>query len=305
MNKQITNSILMIRPIKFNFNEETAVNNHYQHKNNIKVEAIQTRALKEFDAFANLLKQKGVNVHVIEDTLLPPTPDSIFPNNWFSTHEYKKLVIYPMFAKNRRMEIAKFKNKLIDIVGEKNIEIIDYSEKAKDGIFLEGTGSIVLDRKNKKAYCSLSPRSDKNLFLEFCNDLGYKPVSFTSYQDGNEIYHTNVMMGIGENKAIICLDCIEDSDERKKVIDELKENNKEIIEISLEQVKHFLGNVLEVEGKDNKRYIVISQTAYNSLTKEQIRAIEKDTDIICADVSTIEYYGGGSVRCMLGEIFIK
>ncbi|QNM15915.1 citrulline utilization hydrolase CtlX [Fusobacterium hominis] len=305
MNKQITNSILMVRPIKFNFNEETAVNNHYQHKNDIKVEEIQNKALKEFDDFVNLLKQKGINVHVIEDTPLPPTPDSIFPNNWFSTHEDKKLVIYPMFAKNRRMEIVKFKNKLIDIVGEKNIEIIDYSEKVKDMIFLEGTGSIVLDRTNKKAYCSLSPRSDKNLFLKFCNDLGYKPVTFTSYQDGNEIYHTNVMMGIGESKAIICLDCIEDINERKKVIDELKENNKEIIEISLEQVKYFLGNVLEVEGKDSKRYIVISKTAYNSMTKEQIKKIEKDTEIICADVSTIEYYGGGSVRCMLGEIFIK
>lgn len=303
MNRQVTNKIVMVRPAQFYFNAQTAVNNQYQHEDNESIENIQKRALNEFDSFVKKLRDKGVTVEIIDDTVEPSTPDSIFPNNWFSTHNDKKIVLYPMYAQNRRMELEKFKDRLLEISKTKESVVIDYSPKAKENIFLEGTGSIVLDRINKKAFCSLSPRSDKNLFLQFCKDTGFKPVTFTAFQDGNQIYHTNVMMGIGENKAVICLDCIVDKGERENVIAELKDSNKEIIEISLEQVKNFLGNVLEVLGKDGKRYIVISKTAYNSMTKEQIEKVEKDTEIICADVSTIEYYGGGSVRCMLGEIF--
>ncbi|WP_410208905.1 citrulline utilization hydrolase CtlX [Fusobacterium sp.] len=303
MNSQVTDKIVMVRPVQFKFNAQTAVNNHYQHQDGQSLEEVQKKALDEFDNFVNQLRNKGVTVEIIDDTLDPSTPDSIFPNNWFSTHQNGKVVLYPMYALNRRMELIKFKERLLEIARKKGTVVIDYSDRAEKNIFLEGTGSIVLDRKNKKAYCSLSPRSDKNLFEEFCKDVGFKPVTFTSYQDGNKIYHTNVMMGIGENKVIICLDCITDKNEREKVVYELKEGNKEIIEISLEQVKHFLGNVLEVKGTNGKRYIVISKTAYDSMTDDQIKRIEKDTEIICADVSTIEYYGGGSVRCMLGEIF--
>ena len=303
MNNQVTDRIVMVRPVQFKFNAETAVNNHYQHQDNKNLEEVQKKALDEFDNFVKQLRSKGVTVEIIDDTLNPSTPDSIFPNNWFSTHQNGKVVLYPMYAQNRRMELVKFKDRLLEIAKKEGTQVIDYSDRAEKNIFLEGTGSIVLDRINKKAYCSLSPRSDKNLFEEFCKDVGFKPVTFTSYQDGNKIYHTNVMMGIGENKAVICLDCITDKAERENVVKELKDGNKEIVEISLDQVKHFLGNVLEVKGKDGKRYIVISKTAYDSMTEDQIKRVEKDTEIICADVSTIEYYGGGSVRCMLGEIF--
>lgn len=303
MNNQVTDKIVMVRPIKFYFNHETAVDNHYQNFNNEDTTEIQKRALKEFDILVEKLLSKGVQVNVIQDTVEPSTPDSIFPNNWFSSHEEGFLFFYPMFAENRRKELEKFRENIYTIVAKKSLNIVDYSLKAKDNIFLEGTGSIVLDRKNKKAYCSLSQRSNKNLFEIFCKELSYKPIIFSSFQDKKIIYHTNVMMSIGENRAIICLDSIPEKKERENLINELKKDKKEIIEISLEQVKKFLGNTLELKGKDGKRFIVMSETAYKSLTENQKNMILKDTEIIYSDVSTIEYYGGGSVRCMIGEIF--
>lgn len=303
MNNQVTDKIVMVRPIKFYFNHETAVDNHYQNFNNEDTTEIQKRALKEFDILVEKLLSKGVQVNVIQDTVEPSTPDSIFPNNWFSSHEEGFLFFYPMFAENRRKELEKFRENIYTIVAKKSLNIVDYSLKAKDNIFLEGTGSIVLDRKNKKAYCSLSQRSNKNLFEIFCKEINYKPIIFSSFQDKKIIYHTNVMMSIGENRAIICLDSIPEKKERENLINELKKDKKEIIEISLEQVKKFLGNTLELKGTDGKRFIVMSETAYKSLTENQKNMILKDTEIIYSDVSTIEYYGGGSVRCMIGEIF--
>ena len=303
MNNQVTDKIVMVRPIKFYFNHETAVDNHYQNFNNEDTTEIQKRALKEFDILVEKLLSKGVQVNVIQDTVEPSTPDSIFPNNWFSSHEEGFLFFYPMFAENRRKELEKFRENIYTIVAKKSLNIVDYSLKAKDNIFLEGTGSIVLDRKNKKAYCSLSQRSNKNLFEIFCKEINYKPIIFSSFQDKKIIYHTNVMMSIGENIAIVCLDSIPEKRERENLINELKKDKKEIVEISLEQVKKFLGNTLELKGKDGKRFIVMSETAYKSLTENQKNMILKDTEIIYSDVSTIEYYGGGSVRCMIGEIF--
>ena len=303
MKKQATNRIVMVRPAKFYFNSETAVNNHYQNSDNQSIDLIHKKAILEFDSLAKKIKDRGVEVNIIQDTLIPSTPDSVFPNNWFSSHEEGKLFFYPMFAENRRKELEKFRVELYKIIGKPNIDIIDYSLKINDNVFLEGTGSIVLDRKNKKAYCSLSERSNKELFLIFCKELRYKPITFKSYQDEYSIYHTNVMMSIGENRAIVCFDCITDKDEREKVKNELLEDNKEIIEISLEQVKNFLGNTLELKDKNGKNFIVMSETAYNSLSKEQKRIILKDTDILYSDVKTIEHYGGGSARCMIGEIF--
>ncbi len=303
MNRQTTNKIVMIRPADFHFNAETAVNNYYQHESSENKKEIQKKALAEFDRFTEKLRAAGIDVNIIEDSFEPSTPDSIFPNNWFSTHEEGKIFIYPMYAENRREEIKKFREKLYKIGNYSNLQVTDYSTKAEQGIFLEGTGSIVLDRENKKAYCSLSPRSDKNLFLKFCNDTGYKPVIFSSFQEGHLIYHTNVMMGIGETKAVICLESITNEKERETVRKELSESRKEIIEISLEQVKNFLGNVIELRGHKDKRYFIMSETAYNSMTESQKEKILKDTEIIYSDVKTIEYYGGGSVRCMIGEIF--
>lgn len=303
MNNQITNKIVMVRPALFFFNKETAVNNHYQHFDDEKVENVNEKALKEFDTLAKKISEKGVEVNIIQDTLDISTPDSIFPNNWFSSHQEGFLFFYPMFAENRRQELEKFRNKMYDIVGRKSLKIVDYSLQTKDNIFLEGTGSIVLDRKNKKAYCSLSQRSNEKLFKKFCEEIKYKPVVFRAFQDGYPVYHTNVLMSIGENRAIICLEAITDKNEREIVKKELEESKKEIIEISLEQVKNFLGNTLELIGKDKKRFVVMSETAYKSLTEEQKNKILKDTEILYSNVETIEYYGGGSVRCMIGEIF--
>ena len=303
MNNQTTNRIVMVRPAKFYFNAETAVNNHYQNSDNQDKEKVNQKALEEFDALAAKIAEKGVQVNIIQDTLEPSTPDSIFPNNWFSSHEEGILFFYPMFAENRRKELEKFRNKVYDIVERKSLKIIDYSLKSKENIFLEGTGSIVLDRKNKKAYCCLSPRSNEKLFRKFCEELNYKPVVFSAFQEGYPVYHTNVIMSIGENRAIICLESVTNIEEREVLKRELEESGKEIIEISLGQVKKFLGNTLELRGKDGKRFVVMSETAYKSLTAEQKNIILKDTDILYSDVETIEYYGGGSARCMIGEIF--
>lgn len=303
MNKQITNEVVMIRPAKFYFNEETSIDNYYQNSSNENVCEIHKKALLEFDDLVTKIKNRGVKVNVIQDTLTPSTPDSIFPNNWFSSHEEGKLFFYPMFAENRREELHKFREHVYNICKKRNLEIIDYSLKVNDNIFLEGTGSIVLDRKNKKAYCSLSKRSNEELFYRFCKELDYKPIVFKAFQDGHPIYHTNVIMSIGEKRVIICLDSIKDNKEKEKLKKEFKENNKEIIDISLEQVKNFLGNTLELQGSDEKGFIVMSETAYNSLTDEQKNTILKDTDIVYSNVRTIEYYGGGSARCMIGEIF--
>lgn len=303
MKKQVTDKIVMIRPAKFYFNSETAVDNHYQNSDDNSIESIHKKALLEFDTLAKKLADRGVDVNVLQDTLEPSTPDSIFPNNWFSSHEEGKLFFYPMFAKNRRQELEKFRGDVYKIAKKDNLDIVDYSLEINDNVFLEGTGSIVLDRKNKKAYCSLSARSNKDLFLMFCKEIGYKPITFSSSQDGYPVYHTNVIMSIGENRVIICLDCIDNQKEKEMLIEEFKESGKKIIEISLEQVKQFLGNTLELEGSDKKRFVVMSETAYKSLTDEQKNDILKDTEIVYSNVETIEYYGGGSARCMIGEIF--
>lgn len=301
MTRQLTNRVFMVRPIGFNYNKETAKDNIYQNIGNLNEEEIQKKALGEFDLFVNKLKENGIQVNVVQDTLFEKTPDSIFPNNWFSSHE-NSLVLYPMYTKNRREELKKFRESLFKAINKDKVKIIDYSYKIKENIFLEGTGSIVLDRKSKKAYCCISKRSNKKLFLKFCKNLGYKPIPFEAKQDGVSIYHTNVLMGIGDKIAIICLEAIGSLREREMVKNELIGSGKKVVEISLNQVKNYLGNILELKGKTEK-FMVMSQTAYNILTKKQKQEILKHTKIITSDVKTIEYYGGGSVRCMIGEIF--
>ena len=224
MKKNITNKILMVRPVSFTFNEETAVNNHYQKKDNKPIQEIQNNALTEFDNMVEKLKKTGIDVKVMQDTKKPHTPDSIFPNNWFSTHYSNTVVLYPMFAENRRLERT---DNLYDYFDETdNLNVVDYSSLENENIFLEGTGSLVLDRKNKKAYCSLSERANEKLLDIFCKDAGYKKIAFHSYQTVDEkrkpIYHTNVMMAMGENYAILCADSIDNLKERENVIRELK-----------------------------------------------------------------------------------
>ncbi|WP_314916774.1 citrulline utilization hydrolase CtlX [Capnocytophaga gingivalis] len=307
MKKQITDTVLMIRPVRFRTNEETIVNNYFQKGINITQEEINQKAQQEFDMLVQKLKEVGVHVIQVEDIYEQDTPDSIFPNNWISFHNNGDVAIYPMFAENRRRER---REDILDIVEEAGFEIenvFDYTEAEDEGIFLEGTGAMVLDRIHRKAYCALSPRASEELFIEFCEDFEYTPVIFRAFQktDGElkPIYHTNVMMALGRTFAIVCLDTIEDKKERKNVLNHLKEDKKEIITISREQVDYYAGNMLEVKGKEHS-YLVMSQTAYESLTPQQIEAIERHTQILYSDLSTIEICGGGSARCMLAEVFL-
>ena len=307
--KQTTNTILMIRPIGFRMNEQTAVNNYYQKVlEELLPETVNAKAQKEFDDYVEKLRSYGVNVIVISDTEEYDTPDSIFPNNWISFHKNGNVVIYPMFAKNRRNER---REDVLDRLEEEGFlikNVIDYTSAEEDEIFLEGTGSLLLDRVSQKAYCALSPRAHEDLFIEFCEDFECNPVLFTANQtvegERKAIYHTNVMMCLAENFAVICLSSIDDKKERKNVIKHLKEDGKEIIDITEEQVNNFAGNMLQVLGKDNQRYLVMSQAAYDSLTPNQIQRIEKHCPIISSSLDTIEACGGGSARCMMAEVFL-
>ncbi len=306
---QTTQSIVMIRPIAFRMNEQTAVNNYYQKVlDNLLPSTVNAKAQAEFDGFVEKLQKVGVEVIVLEDTLTPDTPDSIFPNNWISFHENADVTLYPMFAENRRLERREDLLELLEEKGYQIENIVDYTEAEQDGYFLEGTGSIVLDRANGKAYCALSPRADEELFIEFCEDFDMHPVIFEAFQtvEGERklIYHTNVMMCIGETFAVICSECIDDKKERKMVLDTLKQDGKEVILITEKQVNSFAGNMLEVKGANNQNYVVMSESAYHILTPKQIEQIEKHAPIIYSNLDTIEACGGGSARCMMAENFL-
>ena len=299
----------MIRPVAFRMNEQTAVNNYYQKVlDGLSTETVNAKAQEEFDAFVNKLRMVGVDVIVVEDTKTPDTPDSIFPNNWISFHENGDVALYPMFAENRRHER---REDVLDILEDQGFvinNIMDYTSAEEDGYFLEGTGSILLDRQNDKAYCALSPRADEELFIEFCEDFEYTPVIFEAFQTVNGerklIYHTNVMMCLGETFAVICADCIDDKKERKMVLDSLRGDEKEVILITEDQVNNFAGNMLEVKGSDDRRYLVMSKSAHQSLTKKQIAQIEEHVTILSSSLDTIEACGGGSARCMMAEVFL-
>ena len=306
---QTTNSILMIRPVAFRMNEQTAVNNYYQKVlDGLSPATVNAKAQEEFDTFVNKLRMVGIDVTVVDDAVNPDTPDSIFPNNWISFHHNGDVALYPMFAENRRLER---REEILDILEDKGFvvqDIMDYSSAEDDGFFLEGTGSIVLDRENDKAYCALSPRADEELFIEFCEDFEYTPVIFEAFQTVNGerklIYHTNVMMCIGDTFAVICADCIDDKKVRKLVLDSLKGDGKEIILITEDQMNNFAGNMLELQGADERRYLIMSASAHKSLTKKQIAQLEEHITILSSSLDTIEACGGGSARCMMAEIFL-
>lgn len=307
---QSTNTILMIRPINFRMNEQTAINNYYQKVlDNVLPQSVNIKAQEEFDTYVEKLQNAGVNVIVLNDTDEYDTPDSIFPNNWISFHENGAVALYPMFAKNRRLERREDVLTTLEDIGFEINNIFDYRSAEDEGFYLEGTGSLVLDRVNRKAYCALSPRANEDLFIEFCEDLEYTPISFVAYQTVNgkrkPIYHTNVMMCIAETFAVICLDSIDDNKERKNVAKHLKEDGKEIIPITETQLNHFAGNMLQVIGANDERFLVMSQAAYNSLTQEQIKTINKHCKILSSSLDTIEACGGGSARCMMAEVFLK
>ncbi len=308
MSKQITNNILMIRPKKFGYNYETAKNNYYQKNSlGLTVDEVQNRALLEFDMFVDILSQAGVNVIVVEDLKNIKSPDSVFPNNWFSTHANGKVVIYPMYAKNRRSERRK---EIFHVLKNKynfNIkQIVDFVFFEDNKQYLEGTGSMVLDRENKICYAAISQRTDEDVLMKFCNDFNYRLVSFSATQqvqgEIKAIYHTNVMMSIAERFAIVCLDSIVDAKEKDYVCASLKDSGKEVIEITINQKNQFAGNMLQLLG--NEKYLVMSSSAYNSLKQQQIHRIEKYCSILHSSLDTIETCGGGSARCMMAEIFL-
>ena len=306
--KQITNTILMIQPIAFRYNEQTAVNNYYQQVlDGLSTEQTQKNALSEFNTFVDNLRKKGIDVIVVEDTKTPDTPDSIFPNNWVSFHESGNVAIYPMCAENRRDER---REDILDIlVDNYNFEINcvkDFTEFEDHNKYLEGTGSMVLDRENKMCYASISVRTDEQAVLQWCDVFNYTPICFTANQDvegeRKEIYHTNVMMCVADKYVIICLDTIDDKDEKKWLKGSLEDSGKEIIEITEDQNHRFAGNMLQLMG--DEKYLVMSKSAYDSLTEIQIERIEKYNPIISSSLDTIEACGGGSARCMMAEIFL-
>ncbi len=296
-------ALLMVRPVRFGYNAETAVNNAFQVAGQDQ-EAVQAKALAEFDHFVATLRSHEIDVVVVEDTVEPHTPDSIFPNNWISFHRNSTIVLYPMFAENRRLER---KETVIEAI-KSRFQIdstIDLTKNEAHNVFLEGTGSIILDRENKIAYACISPRTDKNLFLEFCEEMGYEPVVFNAVdQKGKDIYHTNVMMCLGDKYAVICLDSIQEADERAVVTGALAQSGKVIVEISFEQMNHFAGNMLQVMNVNGEQFLVMSSQAYASLNQEQIQALESFNPIIHVPLETIESNGGGSARCMMAEILL-
>ena len=306
--QQITNVLLMIRPVAYRMNEQTAVNNYFQDNLNLSDVVINAKAQKEFDVFVVKLREVGVTVIVEDDILEMETPDSIFPNNWVSFHENGDVGLYPMFAENRRRERREDILLRLEKEGFVINNLIDYTSAEDEGIFLEGTGSLILDRVNQKAYCALSPRADEDLVIEFCEDFEYDPIIFRANQTikGQRlpIYHTNVLMALGEDIAVICLDAIDSKSEKKMLIQNFKEDGKEVVKISETQMQQFAGNMLQVKGANNQKYMVMSSAAYYSLIPEQIRSIEKNSTIIHSDLKTIETCGGGSARCMMAEVFL-
>ena len=301
---QTTSHILMIRPVSFLYNEETAVNNAFQSAPEETTANVQQKALQEFDDFVTLLRSNGVDVTVVEDTPEPHTPDSIFPNNWISFHSNGTVLLYPMFAPNRR---AERKPHVLDKIKQQFIikELIDLSGYENEQIFLEGTGSMVLDRDNRIAYACLSPRTDEKALNEFCRRMQYSPVLFEATDgNGRAIYHTNVMMCVADRYVVICLESIASPEEQQQVTDAITGTGKTIITITLKQMNHFAGNMLQVENNHGEKLLVMSTQAYESLTEEQVTTLSSFNRILHSPLATIETNGGGSARCMMAEVHL-
>ncbi|MEM8939282.1 MAG: arginine deiminase-related protein [Bacteroidota bacterium] len=299
----------MVRPVHFYRNDQTAINNYFQHEADLEMDRseIQMRALEEFDLFVNELRLNKIHVEIFEDTALNDTPDSIFPNNWLTMHDDGVILTYPMFAENRRRER---RQDIIDQLKREFFvhEVRSFAEWETKNKFLEGTGSLILDRPNRIVYVAISDRTSPEVLENFCNTVGYTSIQFNAMQPVNgkrlPIYHTNVMMSVGENFAVVCLECIDDPVERARVDFNLRKTGKQVIEISEKQVSCFAGNILQVRNANGKAIIVMSEAAYDSYTPKQIKALEKHGFILSSPIPTIEKYGGGGVRCMMAEIFL-
>ncbi len=302
---QSTPFLLMVRPKAFGYNEETAKSNAFQSfDSQANSSEVSEKALAEFDAMVTELKSNGMVVMAVEDSEYPVKPDAVFPNNWFSTQIGGTIYTYPMESLTRRAEL---RPAIIDQVGEKFVvnASFDLSDRADDDQFLEGTGSMILDRLNKICYACLSPRTNERVLKDWCKISGYTPIAFTSV-DGNdqEIYHTNVMMGMGTEYVVVCLESIKNPSQKRALIESFRSSGKDIIDITLDQVNGFAGNVLEIMNTDNQKFLAMSARAKSVLTDDQIKRIEKYAKILAFEIPTIERYGGGSVRCMIAELFL-
>lgn len=302
---QITNRIIMVRPANFGYNEETAKNNAFQNADvGLSSKEIAENAVSEFDAFVKLLQDNHIEVEVIQDSASPIKPDAIFPNNWFTTHADGSIITYPMYATVRRLERNEA---FLDELGKRveNSKRYGFEYFEEEDKYLEGTGSMILDRENKMVYACLSPRTNVEILDKFCILKGYKLVFFTAVDaSGGEIYHTNVMMALGEKFVVICLDTIRDEDEKKYVKLAFEKTEKEIIEISLEQMNAFSGNMIQLKNSLEERFVIMSLQSKNSLTDIQLEKIARHGKILSPDISTIENTGGGSARCMIAENFL-
>ena len=302
---QTTSNILMVRPANFGYNEETAASNAFQSRGEaLTGQEARVKAVEEFDGFVAKLRENGINIIVVEDTHEPVTPDAVFPNNWITFHQNGTVITYPMLSKIRRQER---RDDVLDLLLDeffigKKIELEDYEQ---ENIILEGTGSLILDRSNRLAYACLSPRTSLDLLKRFCEITDFEPVAFHAVDGvGMEIYHTNVMMALGETFVVICLETVKDEMEKKLLLEKFYVTNKEIIAISLDQMMHFAGNMLQVRNEQEETFLIMSEQAYRSLNPEQLGQIEKHTQVIYAPIPTIETLGGGSVRCMMAEVFL-
>lgn len=305
MSQTNTNTVMMIQPTQFGFNHETAIDNAFQQASNtLSQQQIQAAALIEFNTLVDLLQNNNVEVVTISDKKKSTTPDSIFPNNWVSTHQSGELFLYPMYAENRRREVRQ------DIVKQLKSQfgyntVTDWTDKVKQQLFLEGTGSLVLDRKNKVAYAALSERTNLSLAEQWANHFNYQLLGFeASDKDGQAIYHSNVMMSVAEHFAVVCFECLPNQSEREQLKTSLTSNSKAVIELSFDQIQQFAGNALELINQSGDHLFVMSDSAFNSLNEEQKLQIEKFATILHSPIPTIESNGGGSVRCMIAEIFV-
>jgi len=306
--KQYSSHLLMVRPSSFRKNEETAVNNYFQAEAGLDSKVVLRQAQSNFDAMVQQLRQARIKVTVFNEPEGSDTPDALFPNNWISMHHDRRVALYPMFAENRRRER---REEVLDLLEEQGFEIeevIDYSSAEEEGLYLEGTGSMILDHENRMAYCALSERADEDLFIEFCEDFEYTPFTFSAFQTVAEkrlkIYHTNVMMCVADRYAVVCLECIDDESERKQLKKYLKESGKTLIPISEAQMHQFAGNMLQVGDQDQNPVLIMSDSAYKSLTAGQIKTLESFNPIVHPELGVIETCGGGSARCMIAEIFL-
>ena len=310
MSKQSTSTLLMVKPCGFDYNTETAEDNHFQTGGTgLSSSEITRQALHESEAFMKKISAKGIEVIVFDDLITKETPDAVFPNNWLSTHNDGTVYLYPMFAPNRRKER---RQEVLDLLTQEygfSIDrIMDWSKHEDIGLFLEGTGSMILDRPNKIIYAALSERTSEELLKQYSREIGYELVAFRSYHNAKQkevlIYHTNVMLCVAKDYAVVCLECIKDLTERKAIMNSLKKTNKAIVELSLDQIDHFAGNMLEAKNKANESFLIMSSRAYKAMNEAQITQIQEHSQIIHAPLTTIENYGGGSARCMLAEIFL-